>query len=85
MITRKARTTLRKNREIARGVRKQEKEWERWGFDSKEEFDAWNNEPVRSEDYFPICHEEDAVFDADYAQGVAVMNSTSTTTKRPGR
>ena len=49
-FSRKARSALRKKREIARGVRKDEKEWERWGFDTEEEFDAWNNAPVVKED-----------------------------------
>jgi hypothetical protein len=57
-FSRKARTVQRKKREEARGIRKVDKEWERWGFDTKEQFEVWNNEPVRKEDFWPICHEE---------------------------
>jgi hypothetical protein len=45
-FTRRVRNSQRKQREIARNVRKDTPDWIRWGFDSEEEFDGWNTTPL---------------------------------------
>ena len=45
-FTRKARNAQRKQREIACNVRKDIPDWIKRGFDSEDEFNAWNTAPL---------------------------------------